>query len=235
MPNKKREGAGFLSRSEKQKLQKLYSEGYAAYGSVKNMTKASKLPVSKVQYFLHSKSSYTRFNQATRKFRKMRAFARFKNDIWRMDLAFVDKLAKDNNGVKYLLVRQDMFDRTVDAKRMKTKDSKETAKIFSKMITKKESTKKIWVDQGTEFSWEFKKFRVAEGIYVYSTMSETKATFAERTIRSLKKILYRYMEEFGYKYIHKLSQFVNILNSRKTRTISMVPNKVKNSDFMSIL
>ena len=38
-----------------------------------------------------------------------------------MDLAYVDKLAKDNNGVKYLLVRQDLFDRTVDAKGMKEK------------------------------------------------------------------------------------------------------------------
>ena len=183
MPKKKREGAGFLSRSEKQKLQKLYSEGPAAYGSVKNLTKASKLPVSKVQYFFHSKSSYTRFNQATRKFRRMRAFARFKNEIWCMDLAFVDKLARDNNGVKYLLFRQDMFDRTVDAKGMKTKDSKETVKIFSTMITKKNRPKKIWVDQGTEFAGDFKKFCNAEGIHVYSTMSETKATFAERTIR----------------------------------------------------
>ena len=43
------------------------------------------------------------------------------------------------------------------------------------------------------------------------------------------------MEEHGYKYIHKLSQFVKILNSRKTRTINMIPNKVKNSDFMSTL
>ena len=43
------------------------------------------------------------------------------------------------------------------------------------------------------------------------------------------------MEEHGYKYIHKLSQFVKILNSRKTRKINMVPNKVKNSDFLSIL
>ena len=39
-----------------------------------------------------------------------------------MDLAYVDILAIYNNGVKYLLVRQDLFDRTVDAKRMKTKD-----------------------------------------------------------------------------------------------------------------
>ena len=37
-----------------------------------------------------------------------------------MDLANADKLSKDFNGVKYLLVRQDLFDRTVDAKGMKT-------------------------------------------------------------------------------------------------------------------
>ena len=60
-----------------------------------------------------------------------------------MDLAYVDKVAKDNNGVKYLLVRQDMFDRTVDAKGMKTKNLKETVKNFSKMITKKNRPNKI--------------------------------------------------------------------------------------------
>ena len=37
---------------------------------------------------------------------------------------------------------------------------------------------------------------VAEGIQVYSTKSETKAVFTERTKRSLKKFLYRYMEDF---------------------------------------
>ena len=47
-----------------------------------------------------------------------------------MDLEHVDKLTKDNNGVKYLLVRHDLFDRTVDAKGIKTKDSKETVRAF---------------------------------------------------------------------------------------------------------
>ena len=125
----------------------------------------------------------------------MRAFKRFKDETWCMHLAYVDKLAKDNNGVKYLLVRQDLFDRTVDAKGMKTKYSKETVKKFSKMITKKNRPKKIWVDQGTEFAGEFKKLCSAGGIENYPTKSETKAAFAERTIRSIKNILYRYMEE----------------------------------------
>ena len=114
-----------------------------------------------------------------------------------MDLAYVDKLAKENNGVKYLLVRPDLFDRTVDAKGMKKKDSKETVKSFSKMISKKNRTKEILVDQGTEFAGEINKLCSAEGIEIYITKSETKAAFAERTIRSLKNILYYCMEDYA--------------------------------------
>ena len=66
-------------------------------------------------------------------------------------------------------------------------------------------------------------------------MSETKAAFAERTIRSLKKILYRYMEDNGDKYIQKLTQFVTTLNSRRNCSIDLMPKNVKNSDFSSIL
>ena len=235
MPRVKKEGLGSLSKSERQKLQRLYTQEFAAYGSVRNLAKAAKLSPLKVREFLHSKTSYTRFTQATRKYKRMRAFARFKNEIWCMDLAYVDKLAKDNNGVKYLLVRQDLFDRTLDAKGVKTKDSKETVKTFSNMITKKNRPKKIWVDQGTEFAGEFKNFCSAEGIEIYFTMSETKAAFAERTIRSLKNFLYRYMEDYGYKYIQKLPQFIATMNSRNNRRIDMKRNNVKNSDFLSIL
>ena len=71
---------------------------------------------------------------------------------------------------------------------MKTKDPQETVKAFSSMITKRNRPKKIWVGKGTEFAGAFKKFCTVEGIQIYSTMSETKAAFAERTIRSLKNI-----------------------------------------------
>ena len=48
----------------------------------------------------------------------MKAFVRLKNEICYLDWANVDELAKDKDGVKYL--RQDLFDRTVDLKEMKT-------------------------------------------------------------------------------------------------------------------
>ena len=70
---------------------------------------------------------------------------------------------------------------------------------------------------------------------LYSPTSETKAAFAERTTRSLKKILYRLMEDNGYKYINKLTQFVTTLNSRRNCSIDLIPKKVKNSHFLSIL
>ena len=146
----------------------------------------------------------------------MKAFIRFKNKIWYIDLAYVDKLAKDDKGVKFLQVRQDLFDRTVDAKRMKSKDSEETVCAFLTNITKKNRPKRIWVAKGTEFAGEFKKLCKAEKMQIYTTMSETKAVFAEHTIRSLKNILYRYTEDNGYKYIHKLNQFVTTLNFQQT-------------------
>ena len=69
------------------------------------LVKASMPPVSKVRQFLHSKPSYTKSALATSKYKRMTAFARFKNKIWCMDLTFVDKLIKHNHSVYYLLFR----------------------------------------------------------------------------------------------------------------------------------
>ena len=162
------------------------------------------------------------------------AFARFKNEIWCMELAYVDKLAKDITGIKYLLVRQDRFDETVDAKGIKTA-SKETVRAILTLITKKYRPKKIWVDKGIEFAGEFKKLCEAEGIQIYSTMNETKAEFAERTKRSLKNKFHHYMEDNGYKYIQKLIQFITTINSRRSCSTDLMPKNVKNFDFLSIL
>ena len=53
-----------------------------------------------------------------------------------MDLAYVDKIAKDNNGVNYLLFRQAFFDSSVDSKEMKANDSKKLVRAFLTMFTK---------------------------------------------------------------------------------------------------
>ena len=94
---------------------------------------------------------------------------------------------------------------------MKTKKSRETVGAFLIMITNRNRPKKNWVGNGTDFTGEFRMYCSAKGIQNFSILSETRAAFAERTIRSLKIVLYRYVGDHGVKYLHKMSQFVTNL------------------------
>ena len=137
MPKRKTEELGSLSKSEKVSLNRLYSRGRAAYGSVRNLSKASGLSKKKVEQFLQTKTSYTKLGPPIRRFRRLQAFSKYINEIWCMDLAFADKLASQNKGVKYLLVAVDVFSRFVRVQTMKTKNAKDTLQAFKKMISRK--------------------------------------------------------------------------------------------------
>ena len=90
---------------------------------------------------------------------------------------------------------------------------------------------KVWVDDGKEFLGAFESLCEKGGIHFYCTFSEKKSAFAERNIRSLKNIIYRYLEEkWTYSYIDILDQFVNTINSRVNRVIKLAPNKVTKKD-----
>ena len=193
IPKPKREGAGSVSNYERQKLQKPYTQGGAAYGFLLNLLKIRNLPVSKMRHFLHLKPSYTKFTLVKRTFKRTKAFAIFKIEIWCMVL------------------------------------------IFCLWLQKRIDPRKFGSTREHSLLESLKKFCKAEGIEVYSTMSEIKTAFAERTNWSLKNVFYSDKEDYGYNYIHKISQFDTTLNSRKNWTIELIPKDVKNSDFFFIL
>ena len=124
MPKGKRKETAFLSKCGRWKLQRLYTEGGGAYGSVRMLVKASHLSVSEVRHFLHSKTACAKITRATCKFKRLNCFARFKTVIRCRDLAYFNKTSKGNNGGKCPLVHQDLIDRTVDGERMKANESK---------------------------------------------------------------------------------------------------------------
>ena len=194
---------GSLPKSERQKLHRIYTQDFAAYWSVPNLANSAKLIPAKVRECLHSKSSCSMFTQTTHEIKRKRAFARFKNKILCMDLVHVDKLANINNGVKYVLVHQDLFDRTVDAKGIKTKDSKETVKKFSKLVTKIENSKKLGRSgnrvccrkQKILHSWRNRKILYNE--WDKSCISKTYNTIPRKHFASL-------LEIYGCKCIHNL-------------------------------
>ena len=58
LPKQKTEELGSVSKSEKVRLNRLYSRGRAAYGSIQNL---SGLSETKIDVFLQTKTSYTNF------------------------------------------------------------------------------------------------------------------------------------------------------------------------------
>ena len=146
----------------------------------------------------------------------------------------MDKLSDTNNGVKYLLVCVDVFSRFVRVHPMKSKYSTDAVVAFKTMFRKKSMPAKVWVDQGTEFSGDFRKFCTVKKIKSYSTRSETEAAVAERAIKSLKNIIYCYMEENGDKYMRKMDSFLKTMNTIVNRSTGKAPKNVTNKDFSSI-
>ena len=100
---------GKFSTTEHAKLEKMYTSGPAAYGSAKNWQETSKMPKTKIDTFLQQKDAHTKYRQVQRKFTRLNVIAYEINKIWSIDVTYVDRLAKYNNGVKYLLVAVDVF------------------------------------------------------------------------------------------------------------------------------
>ena len=214
-----------LSIDDVKKLDNLYLKGPASFGNAKRLQKLSKLLMKKVKMYLETKPSFTKYRSRRLRFPRLKVIVKDLYEIWSVDLAFVDKLAKYNRGVKYL-VAVDCLSRYLRVEPLKTKHATEA---FKKMIKHKQP-KKVWVDDGTEFLGAFKDLCNKRGIQLYSTFSEKKTASAERNIRSLKNIINRNLEKWTYSYLDKLDSFVKTINSRVNRTIKIAPNKVTKKD-----
>ena len=229
-----------LTESEYRKLHGICTSPSdpAAFGSVKNLVKASGLPRSKVLAYLQSSSTYTKFRATKRKFARLPVVSLGINHIWSLDVAYMEKLANFNNGNKYLLLAVDTLSRKIWVQPMLNKTAAAAKAAFEKMLNFEtmQFPIKLWVDQGKEFRGEFLKFCNDNDIEVYSTFSETKSCMAERYIWTLKTILYKFFEEHRtFKYVHLLPKFASLVNRRYNRAIGMPAANVTAKDVPKLI
>ena len=130
-----------LSIDDVKKLDNLYLKGPASFGNAKRLQILSKLSMKKVKMYLETKPSFTKYRSRRLRFPRLKIIVNDLNEIWSVDLAFVDKLAKYNSGVKYLLVAVDCLSRYLRVEPLKTKYATETAEAFKKMIKHKQPKK----------------------------------------------------------------------------------------------
>ena len=127
-----------------------------------------------------------------KKFKKRKVYSSFRDNIWGVDLADMQSLSKNNEGVKYLLCAIDLFNKYAWV--IPTKDKKGTSIInaLQKIISNGRKPNKIWLDQGSEFySQSFKEFLKINRMY--SAFNERKSVVAKIFIRTLKNKIFKHM------------------------------------------
>ena len=91
--------AGNASQNDLTVLEQFYTKDSAAYGSIDNLQKATKLPRKKIE-LLQTKNAHTKYRQVRLNFPRLKLIASDINEIWSIDVAYGDKVAKYNNDMK---------------------------------------------------------------------------------------------------------------------------------------
>ena len=120
-----------------------------------------------------------------RKFKKRKIYSSFRDNIWGVDLAYMQSLSKYNKRIKYLLCAIDLFNKYAWVIPIKNKKGTSIVNAFKKIISEGQKPNKIWVNQGSGFYNVFKDF-LKINIEIYSTYNEVKSVVAERFITTLK-------------------------------------------------
>ena len=184
--------------------------------------KGYSVPMKEIKQWLQDQDAYSLLRQVKYRFRRQRIVTSGLDDMWDADLADVSNLHQHNPPYKYWLIVIDVFSRFLWLIPVPTKHHTHMVQAFKNLFkSTKRRPKKLRTDKGTEFTNRaVRKLLESEGIYAYTTKNETKANYAERVIRTMKGLLYRYfLHRQTYQYIDVIEKLVQNYNSRPHRSL----------------
>lgn len=173
-----------------------------------------------------------------KKFKRRSTIIRGLRDLFQADLAQLDLYARFNKNFKYALIVIDCFSKYVWFRPLKTKNAAEVVKAFESILKEASSApSNLQTDQGSEFfNSKFKLLMKKYEINHYNTFNYTKASIAERVIRTLKERLFKYFSLNGsYKWLDALTKIVMEYNRTKHSTINMKPADVSKDNERIVL
>lgn len=150
----------------------------------------------------------------------------------------MDLYAKENKNFKYILVVIDCFSKFVRVRTLKIRTGTEVTNAFKNILTdSRVKPKKLQTDQGREFfNVNFQSLMKENDIIHYCTSFKTRASIAERVIRTIKEKLFKYFGLHGkYEWIDGIPTIVNKYNQTKHRTIGIKPCDVNKNNKQSLL
>ena len=128
---RQKQNNGKVTPAEEKLLKtKFTSKGPALFGSVQNLKEESNISRKKVNHFLHTEPAYKKYRNVRRKTPRLNVIVYDIDEIWSIDLTYVDKLAIYNKNVKYLMVAVDCMSRYLRVQPLKSKYATSTAEAF---------------------------------------------------------------------------------------------------------
>ena len=160
-----------------------------------------------------------------RKFRKRRVLVSGNNEIWAADLADMRALSEENEGVNFLLLVIDTFNKYGWIIPLKDKKGETMVNAFKKIFKEGRKPKKLWTDKGREFyNKDMDDLRKLYDIELYSTENEEKSSIAERWIRTMKEKMFKYFTDYNTnKYIDVLPDLVTNYNNTVHSSTKLTP------------
>lgn len=204
----------------------------ASFSSPQNLYKAVKhkdITLPEVKDWLSKQVTYTLHKSRRKTFKRNPTVVSNIDEQWQADIVDMQKFAKQNNGIKYLVTVIDIFSKYAFAFPVKTKSANDVTSGFEKLFKNRQPFK-LQTDQGLEF--ENSKLRAllkSRNIQFFTTRNtETKCSIVERFNKTLRARMFKYFTAHGTrKYVNVLDDLVKAYNHSVHRSIGMRPVDVK--------
>lgn len=180
-----------------------------------------KIGRQRIRKFLNNEDSYSLYKPIRKTFPRSKVTVNTIDSMWDGDSADVSNIASHNDGYKFLLVLIDIFSRYLFIVPLKNKHHQNIVDGLKLVFQKRRKPNTLRTDKGSEFKNRWvKAFLKKEGIHAIYTQNETKANYAERVIRTMKNLMYRYfMKNRTYRFINILQDLVKSYNKRPHRSL----------------
>ena len=180
--------------------------------------------------YLREEQAYTLHKPARRHYQHNHIYVGGIDAQWQADLADMQGLARQNDGMRYLLTVIDVFSKFDWVEPVKTKDALAVTAAFRNVLngTAPRGPRRLQNDKGKEFfNASFANLIRHFGIQHFASDSDQKAAVVERFNRTIKTLLWTYMSDKAtVRWLDVLQKLVVSYNDSYHGSIGMAPADV---------
>ncbi len=204
-------------------LQAYHTPGHpTAYSAPAVVARYHNIPVTRARRHLEHSQSYTLHREYKRPREYNPYYVHNRREEVQADLIDVSTLARENDGIRFLLLYIDIFTKRVWVHALRRKTAVRVERAVRHWLTHLDALPRVFT---TDLGLEFRNRRVQSTLREFNVewrgaVGTLKACFAERANKSLQILIHKYLTAHEtLRYIDALQALVRTYNRRGHRTL----------------